>query len=348
MEPTRFEEQLLVSSSLAYINSINSLVAEMVVERKTTKKTSKDIYAPLNSAVKNQVIRDAKSVFQRAKETEFSIVPVLKKPVIIWNNQNFTVTPTHVSMPFIVDGKSKKIAIRAIISQHELALFTQAVKIGTLRVTKKGHKWMAQIAIELPTTESTNTKVMGCDLGIKVPAVCVTDEGAVKFCGNGRMNKYVRRYHNQRRKELGKAKKLDAIKKSQDKEQRWMKDQDHKISREIINFAIEHQVGTIRLERLSGIRKTTRKSRKNNHSLNNWSFYRLAQYIEYKANIVGIKVEYVNPSYTSQRCPNCGELNHAQDRKYHCSNCQEDKHRDLVGAFNIIYAPVLSGNSLTA
>ena len=49
----------------------------------------------------------------------------------------------------------------------------------------------------------------------------------------------------------------------------------------------------IELERLANIRSTTRTSRKNNPSLHTWSFYRLAQYIEYKARFAGVKVEYV-------------------------------------------------------
>lgn len=66
--------------------------------------------------------------------------------------------------------------------------------------------------------------------------------------------------------------------------------------------------------------KQTSKSRKNNHSLSNWSFYRLAQYIEYKA----------------------------KDRQYKCSNCGHTDHRDIVGAKNIIHAPVLDGHSQVA
>ncbi|MGN8627648.1 zinc ribbon domain-containing protein, partial [Bulleidia sp. HCP3S3_F2] len=31
------------------------------------------------------------------------------------------------------------------------------------------------------------------------------------------------------------------------------------------------------------------------------------------------KVEYVNPAYTSQRCPVCGSVHHARDRNYTCS-----------------------------
>jgi len=57
------------------------------------------------------------------------------------------------------------------------------------------------------------------------------------------------------------------------------------------------------------------KSAKNLHS---WSFYRLAQFIEYKASLAGISVLYVNPRYTSQTCPVCGTRNHASDRKYKC------------------------------
>ncbi|MFJ7734275.1 RNA-guided endonuclease TnpB family protein, partial [Lysinibacillus sp. NPDC097231] len=95
------------------------------------------------------------------------------------------------------------------------------------------------------------------------------------------------------------------------------------------------------------IRQTARTSRKNEKNLHNWSFYRLSQFIEYKANLMGIKVEFVNPAYTSQTCPKCSAKNKAQDRKYTCK-CGFEKHRDLVGAMNIRYAPVMDGKSQSA
>ncbi|MED1765945.1 transposase, partial [Bacillus thuringiensis] len=103
----------------------------------------------------------------------------------------------------------------------------------------------------------------------------------------------------------------------------------------------------IRLEQLTNIRQTARTSRKNEKNLHTWSFHRLAQFIEYKAALVGIKVEYVNPSYTSQTCPKCSGKNKAQDRKYKCQ-CGFEKHRDIVGAMNIRYATVVGGNSQSA
>ena len=69
-------------------------------------------------------------------------------------------------------------------------------------------------------------------------------------------------------------------------------------------------------------------------------------YIEYKARLEGIKVEYVNPAYTSQICPSCGTKNKTKDRKYTCS-CGYEKHRDLVLAINIAKT-VIDGNSLSA
>ena len=126
-----------------------------------------------------------------------------------------------------------------------------------------------------------------------------------------------------------------------------MTNQDHKVSRDIVNFAKDNKVSVLRLERLANIRQTARTSRKNEKNLHTWSFYRLAQFIEYKANMAGIKVEYVNPAYTSQTCPMCSERNKATDRRYKCK-CGFEKHRDLVGAMNIRHAPVVDGHSQPA
>lgn len=49
-----------------------------------------------------------------------------------------------------------------------------------------------------------------------------------------------------------------------------MKDLDHKLSRKIVNEAVDHKVSIIKLERLDNIRSAARKSRKNNHSLHSW------------------------------------------------------------------------------
>ena len=126
-----------------------------------------------------------------------------------------------------------------------------------------------------------------------------------------------------------------------------MKDQNHKISRKIVNMAIKEQVSVIKIEKLTNIRQTTRTSRKNAKNLHNWSFYQLQMFIAYKAALAGIEVVEVNPAYTSQTCPSCGERNKAKDRTYQCP-CGFHAHRDRVGAINIMRQPVADGNSLSA
>lgn len=332
-----------------YISVINGLVSEMVVEKKATKKTTRHVEANLPSAVKNQAIRDAKSIFTtKVKKSQYKIVPTLRKRVCVWNNQNYSFDFTHIHLPLFVDGKVKRVSIRALLVDKENRNFSLLKnRLGTLRITKKGSKWMAQISVTVTPSMNTGTKVMGVDLGLKVPAVAVTDSDTVRFFGNGRQNKYMKRKFRSTRKDLGQKKKMTALRKSDDKEQRWMKDQDHKVSRAIVDFATEQKVSVIRLEQLTNIRQTARTSRKNEKNLHTWSFHRLSRFIEYKAKLAGIFVEYVDPAYTSQTCPSCSARNKARDRQYRCL-CGFKKHRDIVGAMNIRYAPVVDGDSQSA
>lgn len=356
--PTKEQAAWIDNTMQAYIHTVNHVVNDYVVGDSGMKYTSKSVIADLPSALKNQAIQDAKSVFKKytknvkvnAKKPEDKQkeikVSILKKPVAIWNNQNYAIKFGYISFPVWQNSKSTRIVVKAVITDYQANLITN--KLGTLRITEKLGKYIAQIAVDVEPIQSTGTVSMGVDLGLKIPAVAVTEKGKTKFVGNGRKNKYFKRKHRATRKKLGKLKKQKAIKKLDNKEQRWMKDQDHKISRQLVNFAKENNVSVIRMEQLSGIRQTARTSRKNEKNLHTWSFYRLAGFIEYKAVLEGIKVEYVNPKYTSQTCPVCGERNKANDRKYKCKTCGHTEHRDKIGAKNIINAPVISGYSLSA
>ncbi len=349
------EQKVLIATTMnEYICTVNYLVSVAVNGMSISKYTTADIDANLPSAIANQCIRDAKSIVnkynkavrkagagnQKTAKQDSSVrgnkimVPVLKKPCCYINNQNFKLNGNVIEFPVCIDGKSKRIAIRTAMTDRQKQIFAKS-KLGTMRIVCKENKIVAQIVYEVAEKAYFDKgTVMGIDLGIKCPAVSYSADGSVKFYGNGRKNKYMRRRYQQLRKKLQKEKHIDALKHINNKEQRMMKDIDHKISHDIIETAVAHDVSLIKLEQLSNIRSTTRTSRKNNHSLHNWSFYRLAQYIEYKAKLAGIRVEYVNPAYTSQRCPVCGHVHHANDRNYTC-HCGFHTHRDLLGAMNI-------------
>ena len=345
LKPTNVQEQLLSASANEYIRCVNTLVSEISASEKTVKLSSASFQANLPSAVKNEVINMAKSVVKRHKNGTTKTLSVLKNPVITWNNQNYRLVDNKLEFPLWIDGKSQRVSVETVMTEYQLEHLQS--RLGSLRISQKNGKWIAQIAVDPEMTESTGQSVLGVDVGLKVPAVAVTDTGKTRFFGNGRQNKYRKRKFRSKRKALGKAKKQKVIEKLSNKEQRWMKDQDHKVSRQIVNYAKANKVSVIKLEQLQNIRNTARTSRKNEKNLHTWSFYRLALYITYKAKLLGIQVVAVNPAYTSQTCPACGKKNHAKDRKYQCK-CGFKSHRDRVGAMNIINAPMISGNRKSA
>ena len=345
--PDEEQNALLRDTARKFITLINDILDCAYAVDDMPMLTSKTVHAALPSTLRGECCRTARSIWRKFKRGKVDTLPVLKKPAVKWNNQNYKVTDRDITFPVFVDGHSKRIAVRACITDKQYAVLSTA-KLGSLRITQKSGKWIAQIAYETQETVSSGTGTMGVDLGIKCPAVCVCDNGKKRFFGNGRKNKAMRRRYASRRRKLQKQNKQRAVKRIGDKENRIMRDIDHKVSRQIVNFAVENGVKTIKLETLSGIRKRiaakvkgnsgpARKSRKNNYFKNTWSFYRLAHYIEYKAKLVGIDVMYVSPAYTSQTCPKCGKHNHADDREYLC-DCGYHSHRDLVGATNILAA----------
>ncbi len=126
------------------------------------------------------------------------------------------------------------------------------------------------------------------------------------------------------------------------REKNIIKDINHKVSKKIVQIAVENKCG-IKLEKLGGIRKS--KAGKNNKvnksgesfksSINTWEFYQLQTMIEYKSKICGIPVVYIDPHYTSQRCSRCGLIGNRDKKKYSCSSCGHVDHADANAAFNI-------------
>lgn len=364
---TEYQKKLITQTMTDYINTVNSLVSDAVSGHSIVKITTADVTANLPSALVNQCIRDAKSIVRKhykycrkavlknkslaKRGSDIRIkapnLPVLKKPCCYINNQNYKIKENCIEFPVMINGKSKRISVPVKLTERQKSLFSDA-KFGTMRIVVKNHTIVAQIVYEIPEPElKSDGNIMGVDLGIKCPAVSYCSDGSIKFYGNGRKNKYMRRHYAYLRKKLQTSKQLKAVKRINDKEQRIIRDIDHKISHDIVKTAVAHNVKVIKLEQLQNIRSTTRTSRKNNHSLHTWSFYRLAKFIEYKAKLAGISVEYVNPAYTSQTCPVCGNIHHADDRDYICK-CGFHIHRDLLGAMNIERSTEFVGNRQTA
>lgn len=69
-----------------------------------------------------------------------------------------------------------------------------------------------------------------------------------------------------------------------------------------------------------------------------WAFQTLYEYVEYKAESVGITVRQVNPANTSRRCSRCGftsRENRPSRGEFRCQNCRSEANADYNAAKNI-------------
>ena len=190
--------------------------------------------------------------------------------------------------------------------------------------------------VEIPTPNRSFTPV-AIDLGLVNLAVSVTPS-AIRFF-NGRRVQHKREEYAKVRRSLGKRKKLKKIREMRGKEQRYIRDINHKISSAIIEQARKVENPVIVLENLKNIREKINFGKKMNRRLHNWNFRQLQDFIQYKAEWNGIPVVYLDARYTSRTCPKCGDaLKSNRKREKHifkCHYCGYQLNDDLIGAINL-------------
>jgi putative transposase len=124
------------------------------------------------------------------------------------------------------------------------------------------------------------------------------------------------------------------------KQRRFQRDVNHCISKRLVLKA-QCTKRMIRLEDLTGINTRTKvRGKEERAKRSNWSFKQLRDFIAYKAQLYGVKVEYVDPHYTSQRCFECGHIekgNRRSQSDFHCLNCGHSAHADSNASLNIAF-----------
>ncbi len=120
------------------------------------------------------------------------------------------------------------------------------------------------------------------------------------------------------------------------KHKRVISNIEHKVSRSIVDVAVERQASTIAMGDIKDIADGVDLGQKTNQKISGWNHGKVRQLVEYKAEAEGIAVVLVDERYTSQICPNCGERHKPQGRVYRCPACAFQSHRDVVGQINIL------------
>lgn len=181
------------------------------------------------------------------------------------------------------------------------------------------------------------TQWIGVDLNTTGHCCVAANPSTGKVLKLGRKAFHTRNKYKNIRRRLQKRRKGRKLKAIRQREYNICKDLNHKISRKLVDWAVENRCG-LKLEDLKGIRKA-KSSKSFRYNLNSWSFYQLRQMVEYKAKLLGIEVCFVDPAYTSKECSRCGLMANRDGKVLKCLHCKHVAHADVDAAFSIASRP---------
>ena len=187
-----------------------------------------------------------------------------------------------------------------------------------------------------PKIENNDGKIVGLDRGVY--NIVTTSEGVHYGAKDARR---VKRRYNHVRSELQKKGTRSAkrrLKAISGREKRFVQDQNHCISKKLAN--IDEDVSVYVLENLSSMNMLKLKGKSNKTMrkwLSNWSYSDLEAKLSYKCQRNGIRVEFVDARYTSQKCSVCKTIDKASRNgsRYTCRHCGSRMHADTNAAINI-------------
>ncbi len=121
------------------------------------------------------------------------------------------------------------------------------------------------------------------------------------------------------------------------REERFVRDRLHKVSRHIVEWSQQLERPCIVFEDLKQMRDSIDYGTRMNRRLHHLPFRALQFYMSYKASFEGIPTAWINPEYTSQRCPICEHTERANRnrKRFKCRSCGHQDHSDRGASVNI-------------
>ena len=210
-------------------------------------------------------------------------------------------------------------------------------KGANIGINRKGRVFV-NLIYECPDCDivENDGKIVGLDRGVY--NIVTTSEGTHYGAKDVRR---VKRKYNYVRSELQKKgtrsakRRLSSISGC---EKRFVHDQNHCISKNLANT--DGDVSIYVLEDLSSMNKKRLKGKSNKTMrkwLSAWSYSDLEFKIAYKCQRNGIRVEFVDARYTSQKCCVCKTIDKTSRKgnRYVCRHCGSNMHADTNAAINI-------------
>lgn len=342
--PSKSQAQAL-EATLRRVNEACDHVSRLARETRTfgkyalQKKTYHDVRErfSLTAQVVVRLLAKVADAYKLDKRTQRTFRPLgaiaYDDRILSWKPDTVSIwtVEKRQTIPFVCDDRTRELL------EH---------RRGESDLVGRDGKWylLASAEVEEPPP-GTPEDWLGVDLGVKNIAA----DSAGETHSGGELRGLRHRYQRVRSRLQSKSAKKSAkrlLKKRRRKEHRMARDTNHCISKRIVGKAQRTNSG-IALENLTGIRGRIRARRSQRRTLHSWSFYQLRSFIEYKARLAGVPMVYVDPSYTSQTCPECGHVsrkNRPTRDRFCCESCSFAGDSDSVAAENIRRVAVMLPN----
>lgn len=201
------------------------------------------------------------------------------------------------------------------------------------RLVCKRSKWYLHVVIRSPSAARVpSDDVLGVDVGELTLAA--TSSGRIAPANRMKHDRDMARGHRARLQRKGTQSAKQALCKVKGREAIRTRHENHVESRRIVQEAQRLGVGAIAMEDLTYIRDRIRAGRRVRARLLRWPWRQLQTYVAYKAEEVGIRAVFVDPSYTSQTCSRCLCLGTRKRSLFSCT-CGSRRHADANAASNI-------------
>jgi len=272
---------------------------------------SKESYRNLPSQTSQQILkvlsRSWKSFFKTNKDYLSNPKKYKKRPklphykkkdgefMLIFTNQQCKIKDGFLYFP-------KRVKFRPIKTRI-------VEKLKEVRIVPLGPKYKVEIVYEKEEQDLKLNKdnVLAIDLGLNNLITAVNNIGLKPIIVKGGVLKSINQYYN---KQLALyksiAKKVNGVEETKRIRRLYltknnkMIDKFHKISKKIIEFCVDNNIGTMVIGYNKGWKHNINIGKKNNQFFVQIPFSRLIKQLEYKSTMVGIQVILVNESYTSK------------------------------------------------
>jgi putative transposase len=269
--------------------------------------------------------------------------------------QNRDYDPTRIA--FLLDTfrleKSRKAILDRIIAGE--------YRLGVCQVARdRRRRWFVRIAYSFarPEIRRDPSVCVGVSLGLALPFCCALNNGRGRLdCNEAPLIERFRRQIGKRISGLksglkfssrggrGRAKSLAPVLRLSEKLKNFRDTKYHQYTSRIVEFAVRHNAGLIRIERFEEFQAGRKVI------LGNWAIADFYGKLHYKAKLAGIEVLEIDGRNAGRRCSECGRIDTADvavQAEFLCTLCGYSIHTDYNTARNVAIPGIekLIGNAV--